>query len=74
MALFFFYFIFFISNKSPEWPLPSTDKINTDSSTCDNSTKLATSTNNTTSSTSNEWVKNHPSATKVVAEASGKGI
>lgn len=63
----------FYSNKSPEWPLPSTDnKINTDSSTCDNTTKVASTTLNATSSGSNEWVK--PNATKVGTEAAAKGM
>lgn len=62
----------FYSNKSPEWPLPSTDKINTDSSTCDNTTKAASTTLNATSSGSNEWVK--PNATKVGAETAAKGM
>lgn len=62
----------FCSNKSPEWPLPSsTDKLNADSSTCDN-TKVASTTSMATSSGCNEWAK--PNATKMAAETAAKGM
>lgn len=59
------------SNKSPEWPTPSAEKTNTDSSICD---KVAPSLGNTTSSSSNEWVKNNQTAPKVPSESEHKGM
>lgn len=60
------------SNKSPEWPTPSAEKTNTDSSTCDNYSKAA-SIGNTTISSSNEWVKTNQAAPKVPSEIEHKG-
>jgi len=61
-----------MSNKSSEWPTPSTEKTNTDSSSCDNYSKVASSLGNTTSSSSNEWVKNNQTAPKVSSESEHK--
>ncbi|XP_031622161.1 eukaryotic translation initiation factor 4G isoform X2 [Contarinia nasturtii] len=59
------------SNKSSEWQTPSAEKTNTDSSTCDNYSKVA-SLGNSSSSTNNEWVKNNQAAPKVSIESEHK--